>query len=400
MTTDKQALSVPSRVKGLLVLIFISQTTSFVFGLIALLVADIPGMTQTQASIILSATMLVMSFVGPYVGRGLDLGKGILWSILAIVFYAIGILGFVFNLELHSFAVVPILLFYFLSLVIAQILCSALIEGYIDPSLRQKTATLMSMSGNFAVVFANLGAYFFFKENRSLLLVIDLATNILMFGYMAYCFKNLHIPKRHSESFTEQLGPWKSMGKCFASYPALMLSCILLFAAVYAQAYIFPMLFKLNGVDSYKFTTLMGTINGLLVVLVGFLITKNLSFKTFHSKLVATCFFTGVGFLFMPYAHDLPTLIIPVVIWSLGEITIFPVTTQIVYSVFPEDQIGIAAATKGILARLSQVVTPLIAIAMLNMPLVFQALCLSIPFIGAYFVFRQFMKKRPEIKWD
>lgn len=385
-------LAIPTRVKWLLGLIFLSQTTSFVFSLIALLVSDIPGMDSTSTGIILALTMLLMSFIGPYVGRGLDLGHGVLWSFLAAVFYTVGILGFVFNLELQHFVIIPILIFYFVSLVIAQTLCSALIEGYIAPELRQKTATLLSMSGNLAMIVANLTAFFYFKANRELLLIIDLATNALMFAYMAYCFRNLKLQTKAKEAQTKQPSPWSAMGKIFAAYPLLMLSCILLLSSVYAQAYIFPIIFKANGVDSYKFTTLMGTINGLIVVAVGLLITRNLAFKTFNSKVIATCFFTGAGFFFMPYVDSLPTLIWPILIWSIGEITIYPVTTQIVYSIFPESEIGIAAATKGILARLAQVITPLIAIVMIKLPLLNQALLFSLPFAFAYLVIQKFSR--------
>lgn len=391
MSSSNSELIIPTRLKWLLLTVFLSQATSFVFVLIALLVADIPGVTQTEASVILSMTLLLMSFAGPYVGRALDLGNGILWCTLATIFYALGILGFALNLELQNFIIIPILLVYFLSQVISQVLYSALIEGYVNPAIRQRTSTLLSMSGNFAMIFANLIAYFLFKEFRFALLILDLITNVVMFGYMAYCFKQLHLEKKDSApNIKDQLGPWKSMGKCFAAYPALMSSCVILFAAIYAQAYIFPMIFKQNGLEAYKFTTLMGTINASLVVLVGVLITKNLALKTFKSQLIATCFFTGIGFLLMPYADSLPTLLIPVFIWSLGEITIFPVTTQIVYSIFPKDQIGIAAATKGILARLSQVITPLIAIAMINMSKPAQALVLALPFIFAYWVIKRF----------
>lgn len=391
MSSITETLTIPTRLKWLLATVFLSQATSFVFVLIALLVADIPGVTQTEASIMLSITMLLMSFVGPYVGRALDLGNGILWCGLASVFYIFGILGFALNLELQNFIIIPILLVYFLSQVISQVLYSALIEGYVNPAIRQRTATLLSMSGNFAMIFANLIAYFFFKEFRFLLLILDLATNVLMFIYMAYCFKQLHLEKKDSApSVKDQLGPWKSMGKCFSAYPALMSSCIILFSAIYAQAYIFPMIFKQNGLDSYKFTTLMGIINASLVVLVGILITRNIALKTFKSQLLATCFFTGLGFLLMPYADSLPMLLIPVVIWSLGEITIFPVTTQIVYSIFPKDQIGLAAATKGILARLSQVITPLIAILMIHMSKPAQALLLALPLLFAYLIMRRF----------
>lgn len=384
-----QFLPVQREIKILLFLGLITQSFTFAIRLVALIIADIPGVGLAHTATVLSGAIFFASLAAPLVGLGVDRGAGVSLAILAIVLNILGLLGLAFA-PLGPWSSAPYVLACFLASTISPILGSSLIEGRVDSETRLITSTMLAVVGNMGAVISSTMAFFWFKSHREVLLMLDAGSTTLFVAYLGFCFHKFRVKDAEEVSLDKSavsVGHWLSR---FDASDLLRLgSCLLLMIALYAQLYFFPLLFKAAGLDEYRFTTAMGIVSGASVVLIGIMLSSGWIFKTYLGKVRAACVFSAMGIGFILFCRNLSQLVGATVILSIGEVPIYPIVSQVVYSTFPRDRVGAAASVKIILGALAQMLTPFLAILLIGQEPILQAAWCVLPFVLIFFILRR-----------
>src|ERR1700686_4156927 len=118
-----------SDVKRLILFSAISQCFTFVFPLIAIFLMSVPSLSVDSSMLILSAVLLLVSGIGPLVGNMIDGNRGRAWCLISGVLYLLGIASIATADSLPIWTLGLGILAFFVSLLVIQILSSALIEG-------------------------------------------------------------------------------------------------------------------------------------------------------------------------------------------------------------------------------------------------------------------------------
>jgi MFS family permease len=309
--------------------------------------------------VILSFVSLASALVGPFVGHRIDKGGGRQWCWVAILLNGLGVGTLALAGSLSILIVALGLVSYFVSVTIAAVISSIVIEGYVSASLRQKTSSYWAVAGNAGLVVSGIIAFYFIAEYQTELLLIDFVTTSLFIVYLAGQLKG----ERGSEARAPQ-AYFRGAGKAIFLNPILSTVAVAIFLSLYFQMYVFPVLFKINGLRFDELTPLVGTLNSAVVIGVGLLVGRGAILNGLNSKIIVFFLATIAGFFLMPFFRSEISILLVTGIWSIGEILIYPITAHLAYtSIAPE---GLAAAVKTIWIRSAQTIAPLFAIAVSN----------------------------------
>lgn len=326
----------------------------------------------------LSVVALLVALISPSVGRQTDRGRGRIWCVGAAVLYAAGIFSMLYAEQIPLGLVGVGLFCFFLSLVIIAVASAALIEGYVTDEVRKRTSTFWAMAGNVGMLSSNAMAYYFLKEHRTQLLLVDLVTTWMYLVFVIVALKN-RLPRKPSAGVS--VNYFAAIGKVIKQYPVRVALSALLFVSIYAQVYILPVVLREGGLDYVRLVPMIGMLNNVIVIVAGFLVAHGLIFKSARIQSYATFSLIGAGFALFPFAHSETLLVVSTLLWSLGEILIFPVSSSMIYSLYPVDQAGMGAAMKIILLRLAQVFAPIGGLLVAHLSPQGQSAILGLPFL-------------------
>jgi hypothetical protein len=291
--------------------------------------------------------------------------------------------------ELSPLTAIPFLISFFVGQAIGPILGSTLIEGSVSVQDRAISSTLLAVVGNLGMIIASGLAFLWFKDHRQLFLVLDAISTTMFLGYTSICFRKRNFQKKRP------IEAGATFSFAFEKRNlAPIASCLLLLIVLYSQSYFFPIMFKELGVDEYKFTTTMGLVGGICIVGLGLLLANKIILNTYSGRLKAACLGSAAAFVVIPFCRNPWELSAGTAILSIGEVPIYPVLSHVVYAVYPRDQVGAAAALKGMLTALAQVITPLITLAMIGLPLGIQGLLFVVSMLFVYRSLLEFYKNR------
>lgn len=359
--------------RRLIYLYMLAHGFMFAFPLLALLSSEASGLEIKFTLVLLSAAVLLTSLIGPWTSSLMDQGKGEYLCYFSIVSYGAGIAALIIGQEAGLTFLGVCLALFLISSTIQAGIGSFLIEGVSDASQRGRISTIWATGGNVGMIFSSLLGLWLMPLYKVPLLSMDFLTTSLFLIYGAMVFRRQG-PRIKMKAHVAFVNTFK---KIF-DHSSIFIASAFLYSLIFAQIYLFPFLFKVHGMEDYKMTTWMGALNSTVVVGMGFLIARGTALKSLRMKSLVTCGMMAVGFALMPLVKAYWSVAIATFIWSIGEITIYPVVTQVIFDVFPPEQASLATSLKVFLFRLGQVFAPIFSLLVLLLPERLQATTLFV----------------------
>ena len=135
--------------------------------------------------------------------------------------------------------------------------------------------------------------------------------------------------ERAPSQWSEFLAPYRD-----GSF-ALLLGLSFLFALVFMQnSSTFPLAMAANGIGTATFGVILA-LNGVLIVLLQPFLAPVVSRRNRSYTLAASTVLVGLGFGLNALAHTAPLYALGVIVWTMGEIGVLPVSSALVADVAP-----------------------------------------------------------------
>jgi MFS family permease len=139
----------------------------------------------------------------------------------------------------------------------------------------------------------------------------------------------LQAGERVASQWSEFSAPWRD--RAFALFFALSF----LFALVFMQnSSTFPLAMAVNGIGAGTFGVILA-LNGVLIVLLQPFLAPLLSRRNRSRTIAASCALVGLGFGLNALARTAPFYALGVIVWTVGEIGVLPLSNALVADLAP-----------------------------------------------------------------
>ena len=231
---------------------------------------------------------------------------------------------------------------------------SALIADIIPPEHRMKAFALLYWAINLGWALGTSLAGFLADLHFTALFIGDAVTT-LAFAAIIYRFVPEPPRKRTSQDGTgSMLTPFFDP----AFLPFLVLN-FLIITVFFQHLVTLPADMASKHLGSKEYGLALSS-NGVLIVLLQPLTTRMLKGVGRARVLAAGCLLTGLGMGINAFAHALPVFVLSVVVWTLGEIIMSPVSSSIIADLSPAHLRGRYQGAFILTWALAMVVSPLL----------------------------------------
>lgn len=230
----------------------------------------------------------------------------------------------------------------------------ALVADLVEPAYRVKAFGTQYWAVNLGFAFAALVGGFVARSGFGVLFIADAATTLACAVVLFIGVPETKPERRPGDEGT-LLTPFFDLG--FA--PFLVLSYVTAF--VFMQHLIsLPKDMTDKGLGPEAFGIALST-NGVLIVLLQPLVLKAVTTGRRGLPLAIGSVLTGVGFGLTAFAGTLPTFVLSVAVWTLGEIVMAPVNSTVVADRAPAHLRGRYQGAFGLTWSLAVVTAPLVS---------------------------------------
>ncbi len=382
----------------LLILVFFSQSFNFAMTLQAMLLTESGALSPVQAGLILAFGSLVAGCLQPFLGGLLDQGRVKRTFVLIAVAYAIGVYGYWNPNSSAGLLALASLVLVMAGLTLRTIISMALIASC-QGEERVEAASLRYLVSNAALAVSSGIALFTFKNYRHELLLIDLATSlILAFGMLR------HIRKRQCQNQGAKISMKESKDHLLAAmkrYGRLIIGLSLITVGFTANLTYIPLLFAKRGGADTDVQAMILLSNAIVVILFMNPVRKwTKSWPGSRIGKIGTLMIAS-GLIVAPLTNHVPTVLLGVVIWTLGEVIFIPWEQLQLFQCFDDTSPGVASGAVSFLFSVCQIISPVFASLLLAVPEWISILLMLAVTLGGYCIFRkQKYEKREDAELD
>ena len=367
--------------KGLF-LYFLSFSFDFMAPLLVPLLIE-AGSSRRDATTVQGIAYLISALTIPFLGRALD--KGRQYSVIAVACIALLLAPALLTLGINHNTKALAAVLVIVAGGVVMLVGGRSLEAMVPTSERTRAATLTYLAMNIGGCIASGLAYYFMKSGRSDLLWLDALTSTLFTLWAARYFsrmehKNTTIPSLGKEARQATISsPWQEARQ--ATVP--LLGCFLIMPTIFAHISAIPSLYDRQFGASIQPTALMFAVNGLTVIFSGVAFKKIFASFGESKRLTTGTILLAAGHAAVPFAISLPASISSTIVWSLGEVMLWPILTTTILSLFDSSASGFASAIKVTLVRMGLVAAPLMSTLIDSIPLAaFSVVFGSLPLLG------------------
>ena len=361
-----------------LLLFFLSQSFSFVFPLMSLLLLKRGTISDSQVLLIVSAAYFISGIFQPYFGKKLDSGgKKIIF--LALVFNLCGVWGFLQNSE-NLYAVIATLGFFLIGISILMMAGATIVDGFAPENKKTKAYSTYYGLSNLGLGLSALIANRFLEQFESTLLILDAVTTSL-FGILCLIYFGQKKPPNLSNTKQVQSSVSSKSRRAWVSVQVLLFYIVML-----SHVGVFPILYKKLGLDPASLMTEMFATNNFIVAIVSFFLASKLSKISYSQRTVIGGVALAVGHSVLPFIPPNFYHILVTATWSAGEAILYPITAHLIYRACGPENAGYAAGLKSFLLRGGFVIAPLLGLIVAkNDKLIFSLIFGILPLIATIF---------------
>jgi MFS family permease len=207
----------------------------------------------------------------------------------------------------------------------------ATIADLVPPAERARAYGYMYWAINLGFAGAAMIAGVMANKSFLLLFLADAGTT-LAFGVIVF----LRVPETHPEPTAQRgrdraslLTPFRD--PIFLAFVGIQLMIALIF---HQSTVALPLDLRAHGVEPRVFGILIG-LNGLLIVLLQPIALRFIQRARRAQALALGALLTGVGFWMTGLTHAIPFYALSIVVWTLGEIVLSPVTPTVIADLSP-----------------------------------------------------------------
>lgn len=334
----------------------INRLGSFVVPFLALYLTSQRGISVSGAAIVVSL-FGAGSFLAQLVGGELSDRFGrrpVMLMSLFVTPVVMATLGFAQALSL--IAVFTFLVGFFSDLY--RPASSAIIADIVPASARTRAFGYLYWAINLGFAFAPILAGLMANYNYLLLFIGDAVTT-MVYGFLVLARVPETRPKL--ESHIEHV-PLRERVRQVRQEPILLLftALALFIGIIYMQGYVaLPLDMQAHGLSPADYGLAISA-NAILVVLLSIQVSNAAGKWPRFTAMAAAALLLGAGFGYTAFAFNLPTFILSVAIWTLGEITVNAVAPALIADLSPINLRGLYQGIFGSVWGLSFFIGPLL----------------------------------------
>ncbi len=303
-------------------------------------------LTQKQKESASSAG-LVIAFYGigalvtaPFVGKLSDYFGEL--KIMKFSLFGASLLLFVYTIINNYYL---ILLFTFLYAVINEAFRPAnlsLISEVVSSEQRRSAYALNRLAANLGMSIGPVVGGFLAVVNFSLLFYVDGATSILAAFFLVFSKWQKTEEIEEHEGFQDVAGSETNELRIIKDKRLLyFLFALLPVPIVYLQSHASMPLFLVRNLHFSESTYgILFTVNTILIILIEVPLNNMITHWSDRKALSTGALLCGIGFGAMAFAKDIYSLIFTIVIWTFGEMIIFPASSAYMSEIAPKERRG------------------------------------------------------------
>lgn len=377
----------PRSSRILLILSFASYAASFAFPLMSTILVTRTGLSSSGVGWVMCAAFLLSAGLQPKIGALLDGGRDRLVLGLAAGGVLIGIWGIYASARAIS-VLVPALVVFITAFSASGTAASRIIEGTATDESRGKVALILMGTVNLGFAVSSMLAFFFLQTRQSQLLLLDAVTTLI---YIAGLY---HYRPRAQPGAPSEAAEHGARAVFLGSRGAAIGGTFLIFVSTAACLSAVPLLYARQGALGNQMSPVMFGLCNVVVAVAGMGFASALNEIPLPLQILASAMLFSIGHALLPWVDSQLKNVLVTVVWSMGEVFAYPITSRLIFAAYPAAEAGRAAGVKGSLMRLAMAATPALSALTAGLePRVFSTVFGLIPLAGGALLFAAFLRQ-------